>query len=729
MSEEKKKKIVIKKKKPTIKIRLKNKEVNKNEENKTENTSENKHQNKKFVNNNNKKRTSDKKQHGRQGRQHPKDDQNKKIVVIKNKKKTTKSGEGLLEKPKENKKVQKVDWKKKKKNYDDAKKQKEKEFEYHRKKKQKKGAAIPEQIEIPETILVKDLAHMMNLKVGDLITKLMDLGYMATINDALDSETAEIVSSEFGCHVVVKSIYDELQELEVEEDQEGDLEVRAPIVTVMGHVDHGKTTLLDYIRKSRVANKESGGITQHIGAYQVAVKTGKITFIDTPGHAAFTQMRERGASSTDIVILVVAADDGVMPQTIEALNHAKAAGVPIVVAINKMDKENANPERPKQQLSEYELLPEEWGGSTQFIPISAITGMGVDKLLEAVLLEAEMKELKANPKHRAKGIILETKVDKSRGSTATLVIKDGTLRKGDFFVAGTGYGRVRAMFDHFGKQINEAPPSTPIEVIGFESLPDAGDVLSVIKNEKLSKEISAKRKEIKRIELAKKVTKKVSLDDLYQKIQEGQKIDFNVIIKADVQGTSEAIKNMILKMSNQIEEVNLKVIHNAVGAITENDILLASTSNAIVVGFNVRPNNEKVNHLAKEKGVEIRRYSIIYEITDDIKSAIEGLLEPEQREEIIGQVEIRDTFKVPKIGVIAGCYVTDGLVKRTASVRVIRDGVVIKDGKISSLKRFKDDAKEVVAGMECGLNIENFNDIKVGDIIESYRETETARTL
>lgn len=649
----------------------------------------------------------------------------KKIIV----KKTERTVSDFAGKDKDsNKKAAKIDWKKKKqKEYLDR--QKEKAFSLHKKKKQE--AAIPEQIEIADTVLVKDLAKLMNLKVGDLIKKLMGLGYMATINDALDQETAEIVAGEFGCTVKVHSIYDELEALEGEkEDSKEDLIVRPPVVTVMGHVDHGKTTLLDYIRTTNVVAKESGGITQHIASYQAEIAKGKITFIDTPGHAAFTQMRERGAAATDIVILVVAADDGMMPQTIEAISHSKAAEVPIIVAVNKMDKEGANPDVVKQQLSEKGLIPEEWGGETIFAPVSALRGDGVEQLLESVLLIAEMQELRANPKKKAKATILEAKVDKSKGSTATLIVKDGTLHKGDFFVAGVEIGKVRAIYDHNGKQVKSAGPSAPVEVIGFNALPEAGDILQVVETEKRAKEIATKRKEIKHIEHARKVSKnKTSLDDLYQKMQDGQKIDFNIIVKADVQGTAEAIKNMVEKLSAQIEEVNLKVIHSSVGAITENDILLASTSEAIIVGFNVRPNNEKANQLAKEKGIEIRKYSVIYEIIDDIKSAVEGLLAPEEKEVVLGMLKVRDTFKVPKIGVIAGCYVTDGKVTRSSRVRVLRDGVVIHDGKISSLKRFQDDAKEVLKGYECGLGVENFKDLKVDDQIESYEIKEIAKKL
>ncbi|HOJ50547.1 MAG TPA: translation initiation factor IF-2 [Spirochaetota bacterium] len=625
----------------------------------------------------------------------------------------------------DNKKENKKNWKK----FEFEEKDEEKEFVL--KKKKEKKASIPEEIEIFDTILVKDLASKMNIKVGDLISKLIEMGYIATINDALDKETAEIIASEFGCRVKVRSIYDELHKLEMDEDIVDDKYKikRAPIVTIMGHVDHGKTTLLDYIRKTRVVDKEAGGITQHIGAYQVEHDGKKITFIDTPGHEAFTKMRERGAQATDIVVLVVAADDGVMPQTIEALNHAKVAGVPIIVAVNKIDKDGANPDRVKQQLSEYNLIPEEWGGETLYVNVSALKGIGIDKLLEAILLQSEMIELSANPKKKGKGIIIETKVDKNRGSLVTLIVKDGTIKKGDYFVAGITYGKIRAMFDFNANMVKEAGPSMPVEILGFDELPEAGDILQVVDSEKKAKDIVSKRKEIKSLENAKKITKKVSLDDLYEKIQEQQKIDFNIIVKADVQGTAEAIKSLIEKFAARVNEVSIKVIHASVGAITENDIMLASASNAIIIAFNVRANNEKVNTLAKEKGVEIRKYSVIYHITEDIKDAIEGMLEPEEREEVIGKVEVRKVFKLTKIGIVAGCYVVDGVIKRTANVRLIRDGIVLQEVKISSLKRFKDDVKEVTKGFECGVTLDNCNDIKEGDYFEVYEIVKERRKL
>ncbi|PKL15065.1 MAG: translation initiation factor IF-2, partial [Spirochaetae bacterium HGW-Spirochaetae-6] len=627
-----------------------------------------------------------------------------------------------LEKGKSNKKVDRNDWKNKKNKKDEQRKEREREKEFQLQRRlQESLNGVPNEIEIADTILVKDLAKKMNTKAGDLIKKLMELGYMATINDALDAETAEIVASEFRCKVVVKSLHEEIQKIMDEQAEDvGEATFRPPVVTVMGHVDHGKTTLLDYIRTANVAGKESGGITQHIGAYQVKLPKGTIAFIDTPGHAAFTQMRERGAQATDVVILVVSADDGVMPQTIEAINHAKAAKVPIVVAINKMDKEGANPDRIKQQLAELELVPEDWGGDTMFLPISALKGVGIQELLDAVLLVAEVKEFKGMIKKKATGVIIETRIDKGRGSVATLIVRDGTLKKGDSFIAGVEGGRIRGMYDHNGQEISEATPSTPVEIMGFDALPQAGDVLQVVDSEKTAKEISSKRKELKRIEQAKKITKKVSLEDLYEKMHEGTKQDFGLIIKADVQGTAEAIKNMVEKLSTDIEEINLRVIHCAVGAISENDVQLAAASRAVIVGFHVRPSN-KAAEIAKEKGVEIRRYSIIYNIIDDVKDAIEGLLAPEQREVVLGQLEVRNTFKVPKIGIIAGCYVTEGLVKRSSRIRLMREDVVIHDGPISSLKRFKDDVKEVTKGYECGVGIDGYNkDIKEDDTIEVY---------
>jgi translation initiation factor IF-2 len=627
------------------------------------------------------------------------------------------------------KRTGKTDFNKRKKEFS---KEEQAEINFELQRKKTMGyAVIPQQIEINETILVSELAQKMNLKVGKLLQKLMELGYMATINDALDSDIAEIVASEFNCHVVVKSRYEELGKLlEALDDKAVELEERPPIVTIMGHVDHGKTTLLDYIRKSHVTKDEAGGITQYVGAYQIEYNNKKITFIDTPGHEAFSQMRSRGALITDIVILVVAADDGVMPQTIEALNHAKAAHVPIIVAVNKIDKDAKNIESIKSILSEQGLVPEEWGGETLYIGTSALTGEGVNNLLETILLIAEMKEYKAGKNKPGKGIILESKIDKSRGSGATVIVKDGTFSKGDIVLVGTSVSRIRAMFDHNGMEITQAFPSTPFEILGFEEIPEAGDMIHVTKTEKIAREIIEKRKEIRQIEHAKKIKKvDTSLDVLYSRIQEQNKVDFNIIVKADVQGTAEAIKGMIENLASKIEEVNLRVIHSAVGAITESDIILASTSKAIIIGFNVRVNNDKANALAKEKGVEIRRYSIIYEIGNDLKDAIEGILEPEKKENIIGEAQVRKVFKISKLGTIAGVNVTGGVVKINSIVRVIREGIVIFTGKIVTLKRFKDDIKEATKGSECGIAIQNYQDIKEGDVFEIVEIVTVSRKL
>lgn len=627
-----------------------------------------------------------------------------------------------------NKRVGKIDFKKKR----EFTKEEQAEINFELQKKKTMGyAIIPKKIEINETILVNDLAQKMNLKSGKLIQKLMELGYMATINDALDAETAEIVASEFDCHVVIKSRYEELENyLEALDDKTVVLEERPPIVTIMGHVDHGKTTLLDYIRKSHVTKTEAGGITQYVGAYQIEHHGKKITFIDTPGHEAFTKMRGRGALITDIVILVVAADDGVMPQTIEALNHAKAAHVPIIVAINKIDKESKNIDTIKSMLSEQGLVPEDWGGETFYIGVSAISGQGVDSLLETILLIAEMKEYKAGKNKLGKGVILESKVDKSRGSGATVIMKDGSFKRGDIVLVGTSVSRIRAMFDHNGVEIEEALPSTPFEILGFDEIPEAGDMIHATKTEKIAREIIEKRKEIRQIELAKKIKKAdTSLDGLYSRIQEQGKLDFNIIIKSDVQGTAEAIKGIIENLANKIEEINLKVIHSAVGAITESDIMLASTSKALIIGFNVRVNNDKANALVKEKAVEIRRYSIIYEITEDLQDAIEGVLEPEQQDNILGEALVKQIFKISKVGTIAGSVVTSGTIKINASVRVIRDGVVLTTSKITTLKRFKDEIKEATKGSECGIAVQNFQDLKEGDIFEAFEIVKVARKL
>jgi len=583
---------------------------------------------------------------------------------------------------------------------------------------------VPKEIEILETITVGDLARKMNLKASELISKLISLGVMARINDQIDAETATLVAAEYGCNTKVISLFDETV-IEEEEDKEEDLKPRPPVVTIMGHVDHGKTKLLDAIRNSNVVDTESGGITQHIGAYKVNVDGKKIVFLDTPGHEAFTMMRARGAQVTDIVVLVVAADDGVMPQTIEAISHAHEANVPIVVAINKIDVSGANPDRVKNELAERGVVPEEWGGDTLMVEVSALKKVGIKDLLEAILLQAEMLDLKANPNRRAKGTIIESKIETGRGIVATVLIETGTLHLQDPFVAGIYPGRVRAMFDENGRPVKEALPSDPVEVIGFTGLPDAGDPFQVTRSEKEAKQIGQKRQELKRLEASKNV-KKVTLENLYEQIKEGEIQELKVIIKADVQGSVEALKDALEKLST--DQVRLNCIHSGVGAINETDIILASASQAIVIGFRVRPNN-RAAELAKKEKVDIRRYSIIYDVIEDVKSAMEGLLAPELREEVVGVAEIRKVFKVSKVGSIAGAYVNSGKISRTDNVRVIRDGIEIYSGKIESLKRFKEDAREVQQGYECGIKIENFDDIKEGDIIEAYIIHEIAQKL
>src|SRR5574344_714936 len=595
----------------------------------------------------------------------------------------------------------------------------------NKKKSETPASVVPKSIDIMESVSVSDLAKKMNLKASDLIAKLMSMGMMITINQSVDSDTATLLASEYGCEVHLVSLYDETVIASDKED-ESRMQARPPIVTVMGHVDHGKTKTHDAIRHSHVAEGEFGGITQHIGAYSVATPKGKITFLDTPGHEAFTMMRARGAQVTDIVVLVVAADDGVMPQTLEALHHAKDAKVPIIVAVNKIDKPDANPDNVKTQLSEQGLTPEEWGGDTQFIEISALKGIGIDKLLEAIILQSEMLELKTQFDCRAEGKIIESSVDQGRGVVATVIIERGTLHVGDPFVAGVYSGRVRAIFNDKGQRIEEATPSMPVEVLGIESMPNAGDPFQVTESEKEAREFSAKRQELKRFEDAKAV-KKVTLDNLYSTIAQSEVKEFKVIIKADLQGSAEALKQSLEKLSTK--DIRLVVIHSSAGAINESDVTLAAAdSNAIIIGFNVRP-TPKAKLLAEQEKVEIRKYNIIYKCVEEITQAMEGMLKPDTKEETTGTVEVRNTFKVPKVGTIAGCYVTDGVIKRSSSVNVIRDGVVKFTGKISSLKRFKDDAKEVKAGFECGVGIENWQDLQVGDQLEAFEYVEVARKL
>jgi len=599
----------------------------------------------------------------------------------------------------------------------------EKDFQI-KKKPREKTKAVPKKIDIMEVITVSELARKMNLKASELISKLMSMGMMVTINQQIDSETAELLASEYGCQVNIVSLYDETV-IEKDEDSSEDASFRPPIVTVMGHVDHGKTKLLDAIRTSDVVAGEFGGITQHIGASTVTLPEGKVVFLDTPGHSAFTLMRSRGAQITDIVILVVAANDGVMPQTVEAINHAKAAEVPIIVAVNKVDLPEANPDRVKQQLSEYGLIPEAWGGQTLFCDISALKNQGIKELLDMILLQSEMLELSAEYDCRAEGRVIESKVEHGRGIVSTILIQRGTLRVGDPFVAGIYSGKVRAMFDDHGNKVQEATPSTPVEILGFGGIPTSGAPFQVTENEKQARQVAAKRQELERQGEANNV-KKVTLDNLFDSIQEGDVQEFKVIIKGDVHGSVEALQTALEKLSTK--EIKLTVIHASAGAIVENDINLAVASNAIVIGFNVRP-TPKAQQLAEKEKIDIRKYNIIYDAVDDIKSAMEGMLSPDYKEEVIGRVEVRDVFKVPKIGVIAGCYVLEGKIRRNASTHVLRDETVIHTGKVSSLKRFKDDVRSVDAGYECGVGVEKFQSFNNGDILEVFEMVEVKKSL
>ncbi len=571
-------------------------------------------------------------------------------------------------------------------------------------------------IKLGESITVGDLAKRMGIKAADVIKRLLGLGVMATINQSIDHETAAIVAGELGYEVTAE-LFEEKEFLsEQESGIPTDLIPRPPIITVMGHVDHGKTTLLDAIRHTNVAEKEAGGITQHIGAYSVALDGRKVVFIDTPGHEAFTAMRARGAQVTDIVVLVVAADDGVMPQTVEAINHARAAGVPIVVAINKVDKPEANPDRIKRQLSDLGLVPEEWGGDTLFAEVSARKKTGIRELLELILLQADVLELKANPNKRANGVVIEAKLDRGRGPVATVINKEGTLRIGDYLVAGVHYGRVRALINDRGERVSEAGPSMPVEVLGLSGVPGAGDSFYVVKDEKTAKEIVQYR-ELKGREAIAAKARKLSLEDLFNTLKEGETKELPLIIKADTQGSVEALKEAITRLGT--DKCRVKIIHSGVGAINETDIVLASASSAVVVGFNVRP-DPKALELAEKEEVSLELHTIIYDAVDRIRKAMEGLLEPVMKEKVIGHAEVKATFHISSVGTIAGCLVTDGKIVRGNNIRVIRDGVVTFEGKISSLKRFKEDVREVQSGYECGIGIENFNDIKVGDVIEVY---------
>ena len=575
----------------------------------------------------------------------------------------------------------------------------------------------PITVKIPDEISVQELASRMKKAGAEVVKCLVKNGIMASLSQMIDFDTASFVAEELGCKVekeVVVTIEEKL--IDDHQDTEEELQPRAPVVVVMGHVDHGKTSLLDYIRHAHVASGEAGGITQHIGAYQVQIKGKPITFLDTPGHEAFTSMRARGAMVTDIAILVVAAEDGIKPQTVESINHAKAAGIPIIVAINKMDKPDANPERVKQQLTEYDLLAEDWGGDTIVCPISAKTGMGVDNLLEMVALTAEVGELKANPNRAASGTVIEARLDKGRGPIATLLVQNGTLHQGDIIIAGTSVGRVRAMVGDKGQRLTEAGPSVPVEITGLSEAPGAGATFNAVADERLARELVEQRKDEEKIKANAPVTK-VSLEDLFSQIQAGEMKNLNIIVKADVQGSVEAVKSSLEKLSN--EEVRVRVIHGAVGAINESDVMLAATSGAIIVGFNVRPDAAARDSAARNH-VDMRMYRVIYDAIDEIESAMKGMLAPKYRESIIGHCEIRQTYKVSNVGTVAGCYVTDGKMQRGSEVRIVRDGIVVHEGHLASLQRFKDAVKEVAAGYECGLSFERYNDIKIGDVVEAF---------
>lgn len=589
----------------------------------------------------------------------------------------------------------------------------------------KKEKALPAKITFSESLTVGELAKKLHREPSEIIKKLFLLGVMATINQDLDKDAIELIAGEYGVEVE-EEIKIDATDLEVYfiQDDDVDLVERPAVVTIMGHVDHGKTTLLDSIRHTKVTAGEAGGITQHIGAYQVVENGKKITFLDTPGHAAFTTMRARGAKITDITILVVAADDGVMPQTIEAINHAKAAEVPIIVAVNKIDKPAANPDRVMQELTEYGLIPEAWGGDTIYVPLSALTGEGIDSLLEMILLVSEVEEYKANPIRKAVGTVIEAQLDKGRGPVATLLVQNGTLRVGDPIVVGNTFGRVRAMVNDLGRRVKEAGPSTPVEITGLNDVPQAGDRFVVFDDEKTARQIGEARAS-QALQAQRSANTRVSLENLFEHMKQGEMKDLNIIIKADVQGSAEALAASLQKIN--VEGVNIKIIHSAVGAINESDISLAAASNAIVIGFNVRPDNN-AKRVAETEDVDIRLHRIIYKAIEEIEAAMKGMLDPEFEEKIIGQAEVRQTFKVSKVGTIAGCYVIDGKITRDSGLRIIRDGVVIFEGEIDDLKRFKDDVKEVSQGYECGITIKNYNDVKEGDILEAFIMEEVKRT-
>ena len=604
------------------------------------------------------------------------------------------------------------------------KKRQEEQERLRRLQMQEKAKKVQLKVLIPDEINVGELAVRLKKTAADVIKQLMKLGVMANVSQSVDFDTASLVAEEFGAkveHEVIVTIEEKL--IDDSTDDEKNLQPRPPVVVVMGHVDHGKTSLLDAIRHAHVTEGEAGGITQHIGAYQVQLDDRLITFLDTPGHAAFTSMRARGAQVTDVAILVVAADDGVMPQTVEAINHAKAAGVPIIVAVNKIDKEGANPDRVLQQLTEYELVPEEWGGDTIVCNISAKQNIGIENLLEMVLLTADIQELKANPDRRAKGTVIEAKLDRGRGPVATILIQNGTLHTGDIVIAGKTVGRVRAMTDDRGRKLDSAGPSMPVEIIGLSEVPDAGDLFYAVEDERMARELAEQRKTEEKDEKA-KMQEKITLENLFSHIKEGEVKDFNIIVKADVQGSAEAVTASLRKLSN--EEVRVQVIHSGVGGINESDVMLAAASGAIIVGFNVRPEPAAADSAARQD-VEIRTYRIIYDCLEEIESAMKGMLAPKFQEVVIGHAEVRQTFKVSGVGTIAGCYVTDGKVQRAAQVRIVRDNIVIHEGVLSTLRRFKDDAKEVSSGYECGMSFEKYNDIKEGDVIEAFVMEEIKR--
>ena len=604
------------------------------------------------------------------------------------------------------------------------KKRQEEQERLRRLQMQEKAKKVQLKVLIPDEINVGELAVRLKKTAADVIKQLMKLGVMANVSQSVDFDTASLVAEEFGAkveHEVIVTIEEKL--IDDSTDDEKNLQPRPPVVVVMGHVDHGKTSLLDAIRHAHVTEGEAGGITQHIGAYQVQLDDRLITFLDTPGHAAFTSMRARGAQVTDVAILVVAADDGVMPQTVEAINHAKAAGVPIIVAVNKIDKEGANSDRVLQQLTEYELVPEEWGGDTIVCNISAKQNIGIENLLEMVLLTADIQELKANPDRRAKGTVIEAKLDRGRGPVATILIQNGTLHTGDIVIAGKTVGRVRAMTDDRGRKLDSAGPSMPVEIIGLSEVPDAGDLFYAVEDERMARELAEQRKTEEKDEKA-KMQEKITLENLFSHIKEGEVKDFNIIVKADVQGSAEAVTASLRKLSN--EEVRVQVIHSGVGGINESDVMLAAASGAIIVGFNVRPEPAAADSAARQD-VEIRTYRIIYDCLEEIESAMKGMLAPKFQEVVIGHAEVRQTFKVSGVGTIAGCYVTDGKVQRAAQVRIVRDNIVIHEGVLSTLRRFKDDAKEVSSGYECGMSFEKYNDIKEGDVIEAFVMEEIKR--